>query len=112
MTKNIDWTYDEIYAVHAKSIFQRNRALVCKDRNYRPLREIAFRRHVFRCSLLQPDRERKVSDTTFSIKYKAASGRKETVWYEVAKLSMSEALARDEVLHMAYPCEGLRERMG
>lgn len=100
--KRIDWTFDQIFATHAKDIFRRNRVSVLKDRNHSPLREVWFHRHIFRCSLLQYGKEKKSSYTTFAVHYTNEAGEEDTVWYEIAKLSMSEALAREEVLEMVY----------
>ena len=57
----IDYTFDQIFATHAKDMFRRNRALLLKDSNRRPLREVWFHRHIFRCSLLQSGKAQKSS---------------------------------------------------
>ena len=80
------------YMSQAKDFFRLNRTLRLANPKIRLLRYVGFYTNMYTCFLIKPEEALQESETHFSVEITKPQGQPDIMYYQVRKLTMSEAL--------------------
>ncbi|RJE25389.1 hypothetical protein PHISCL_02280 [Aspergillus sclerotialis] len=90
-----------VYMSQAKEFFRINRKLVLTNPRIRLLRYVGFYTNMYTCFLTNPEEASQDPQTSFSVEITTSQEKPDIMYYQVRKLSMSEAILFEDIDAMA-----------